>query len=351
MYRKLFPLLLTVLLIASCSRRAKKELPTSEGSPAEVLVVTHESLTENAESIFRQGFQYYDSILLIAEKAEQGKYEPSLSFWFARHQAHEGSEKNAPLILVFEPKSKEAGAFSDDLDEEKPSSENKGQGFSIQTFSNVWAKKQTVVRLKTDGETVPSSAWPEIEKIFRSAELKQGLTGNLAPTGYCDSIASLIQGQYGFRFDFPPQFRLEFSNREVVWLWQETNRFYRHVFMNIFSDSARIETLQDAVSNRNMFTDRYLKNDEGTRVKVSESALFPLTWQKQVSVGKMKADVLRGWYAEEGTYRRGPFVRYFFRDTENRRIIAMDGFLHAPDMPRLTFYRTFDLMAATFELK
>ena len=351
MYWNLFPILLTVLLIASCSRREKKELPLSEGSPAEVLVVSHESVKDQTEASFTQGYRLFDSTLLIAEKAESGKYETSLSFWFARHQSHEGSEKNAPLILVFEPKGKEAGAFSDDLNKEKPESETIGQGFSIQTFSHLWAKKQTVVRLKTDGETVPPSVWPEIEKLFRKAELKQGLTGNLAPTGYCDSIASLIQGQYGFRFDFPPQFRLEFSNREVVWLWQETNRFYRHVFVNIFSDSARIETLQDAVSNRNLFTDRYLKNDEGTRVKVSESALFPLTWQKQVSVGKLKADVLRGWYAEEGTYRRGPFVRYFVRDSENRRIIAMDGFLHAPDMPRLTFYRTFDLMAATFELK
>ena len=74
MYRNLFPILLTVLLIASCSRREKKELPLSEGSPAEVLVVSHESVKDQTEASFTQGYRLFDSTLLIAEKAESGKW-------------------------------------------------------------------------------------------------------------------------------------------------------------------------------------------------------------------------------------------------------------------------------------
>ena len=334
--------------ISACVQKEPAELLPTEGSPAEVFVVCHEDNQETVKTLFETKFNLFSPILLIAEKAEKQAFEPSLQFWFGRPQSIEGIEKQSPMILVMELEDKTAGKYSSDLKNSDAIKTLNGRGFQLYIYKNVWAKNQTVIRCQTKSLTEDFKSLAEIlEKEFLENELQQGLPGNLMPNAYCDSISKIIQGKYGFSFKFPPQFRLEFSNPEVVWLWQETPRFYRHVFINIFSDSVLIDNPEKAKANRNYFTGKYVKNNEGTRVTVSESKLFPLTWENNVKTGKHSVGILRGWYTEEGTFRRGPFVRYFFHDKANKRMIAFDGFMHAPEMPKLPFYRTFDLMAAS----
>jgi hypothetical protein len=339
-----------IAIFSSCTRKETTDLPPTEGSPSEVLVVSNENDQEAVKIAFERTFNRFSPILLIAEKAEKQEFEPSLQFWFGRPQSIEGIEKQSPMILVMEIDDKTAGKYSSDLEKKDIVKTINGRGFQLYVYKNIWAQNQTVIRCETNSlmEDFISLA-QTLEKEFLENELQQGLPGNLMPNEYCDSISRLIQGKYGFSFAFPPQFKLEFSNPEVVWLWQETPRFYRHVFVNIFSDSVMIDNPDKAKANRNYFTDKYVKNTEGTRVAVSESKLFPLIWENDVKMGKNTVNILRGWYTEEGTFRRGPFARYFFHDKANRRIIAIDGFMHAPDMPKLSFYRTFDLMAASIE--
>lgn len=341
-------LLVLLIGVSACVQKEPNELLPSEGSPAEVFVVTHEENQETVKTHFEKNFNRFSPILLKAEQAEKQDFEPSLQFWFGRPESIDGIEKQSPLILVMEVDGKKAGKYSSKLDGKDIIKTINGRGFQLYVYKNIWAENQTVIRCETESLTEDFKTLAEaLEKEFLENELQQGLPGNLMPNEYCDSISRIILGKYGFSFKFPPQFRLEFSNPEVVWLWQETPRFYRHVFINIFSDSVLIDNPDKAKANRNYFTTRYVKNTEGTRVVVSESKMFPLVWENDVKMGKNTVNILRGWYTEEGTFRRGPFARYFFHDKANKRIIAFDGFIHAPDMPKLPFYRTFDLMAST----
>lgn len=343
-------LLAFAIYLSACGYKEPADFLPTEGSPAEVFAVTHEENQETVKTHLEKNFNRFSPILIKAEKAEKQEFEPSLQFWYGRPESIEGIEKQSPLILVMEVNNTKVGKYSSTLDKRDPVKTINGRGFQLHIYKDVWAKNQTVIRCETKLLTEDFKSLAEsLEKEFLENELQQGLPGNLMPNEYCDSISLLIQGKYGFSFAFPPQFRLEFSNPEVAWLWQETSRFYRHVFINIFSDSVLIDNPEKAKANRNYFTGKYVKNTEGTRVVVSESKIFPLTWDNQVKIGKYTVGVLRGWYTEEGTFRRGPFVRYFFHDKSNKRIIAFDGFMHAPDMPKLSFYRTFDLMAASIK--
>ncbi|MFM7766032.1 MAG: DUF4837 family protein [Sphingomonadales bacterium] len=343
-------LLAFAIYLSACGYKEPADFLPTEGSPAEVFAVTHEENQETVKTHLEKNFNRFSPILIKAEQAEKQEFEPSLQFWYGRPESIEGIEKQSPLILVMEVNDTKVGKYSSTLDKRDAVKTINGRGFQLHIYKDVWAKNQTVIRCETKSLTEDFKSLAEsLEKEFLENELQQGLPGNLMPNEYCDSISLLIQGKYGFSFAFPPQFRLEFSNPEVAWLWQETSRFYRHVFINIFSDSVLIDNPEKAKANRNYFTGKYVKNTEGTRVVVSESKMFPLTWDNQVKIGKYTVGVLRGWYTEEGTFRRGPFVRYFFHDKSNKRIIAFDGFMHAPDMPKLSFYRTFDLMAASIK--
>lgn len=350
MLKHLLPLVIISMTLIQCKRQSPAvNLPESSGSPGEVFLVAHEDILDQVQNGFKTDYKQPSPVLIIAENAEKQQFENSLLFYGGRHQSYEGSDKYAPLILVAEA-GKKAGNYSEDLSELKPIESIKGSDFSLDVYRNVWAKPQTVLRLSKSSTGLSAELASTIEKVIYQHELKQGLPGNLAPTSYCDSVSGQIRGNYGFSFKFPPQFRLEFNNREVVWMWQETQQFYRHLFCNIFSDSQLIDSKEKAIANRNLFTSRYLKNDEGTKVKISESQFFPLIWEENVSMGNHKISILRGWYTEEGTYRRGPFVRYFFHDQANKRYVVLDGFLHAPRQHRLPYYRTFDLIAGSLQL-
>jgi hypothetical protein len=82
---------------------------------------------------------------------------------------------------------------------------------------------------------------------------------------------------------------------------------------------------------------------------VSKSNLFKTQFTREKIKGT-DVFVLRGWYQEELTFRRGPFIRYFFHDTKNHRYIAFDCFLYAPEQNRLPFYRLFEIMAQGFKI-
>ncbi|MBL7811271.1 MAG: DUF4837 family protein [Bacteroidetes bacterium] len=309
--------------------------------PGEILVIANEEALEQVKALFETTYTSKDSLLVLAEKAESGTIENDFSFWYARHKAYESNEKLSPLVVVYETAGS-CGDFSADLDKAGVKPTRKGT-LPLEVYTDVWAKPQTVVRVK--GELNPGLV-KALSDIFHTAEKKQGLTGNLAPNPYCDSVSRVIQGNYGFGLKFPPQMSLQFSNREVVWLWQQTNQFYRHVFINIFSDSLKLETREQAVANRNLFTIKYVTNDEKTKTVVSENSLFPLRWSGFDAKG---VAVLRGWYTEEGTYRRGPFVRYIYHDKPNNRYVAVDGFVFAPDQSRLSYVRTLELIAESLQ--
>lgn len=338
--------------LSSCITRPEPSHVPSEGMPGEVLVVSDEDNLDEVKSAFETHFKVFDPILLVAENADERRFEKTFSFWYGRSQSWEGSEKTAPLILIFG----EAGKYSSDLTKRHPvKSVSSKNGFSMQVFKDVWGKPQTVVRLRygrdMNAEKILAKGGDrEISDLLLEFERNQGFPGNLATNAYTDSVSRLISRQYGFGFAFPPQFRLVYSNSDVIWLQQETGKFYRHIFINIFSDSLELNQVS-AIENRNYFTRKYIRNEEGTSTLVSRSELFPMSWKKAQKTGKLESDVLRGWYQEEGTFRRGPFVRYIFHDKANRRYIALDGFVFAPDMDRQPFYRLFDHIANSFYLQ
>lgn len=337
------------LVFASCSRKEIVASTTpSEGMPGEVLVVSKD--ISELKDQFEQFFTEVDSNLIVAEQADLLQYEKAISFWFAPATSIEGSEKLAPVILVLN----DAQKYSSTLEGLKPSKKASVAGTDISIFKNVWANPQTAVYIDANAKEFAELLKKEgftkaLNSALQEQIIGQGLPGSLSTNSYTDSISKIIASNYGFTFDFPAQFRLEYTNPEIVWLRQESNKFYRHIFINIFRDSAPINSKEAAIQNRNAFTYKYLSNSEGTKVAVSKSNLFKTQFTKEKIQGR-EVFALRGWYQEELTFRRGPFIRYFFHDTKNHRYIAFDCFLYAPEQNRLPFYRLFEIMAQGFKI-
>jgi hypothetical protein len=116
-----------------------------------------------------------------------------------------------------------------------------------------------------------------------------------------------------------------------------------------FSDSTYSHSM--AVKWRNQSTKKYLKTAEGTWVEVSESGQFPIRFYSANGSDDGSEFMMNGWYTELNTDRRGPFIRRIIKDSVNQRIIAIDGFLFAPNQPRLHLMRELEIMVNLFAVK
>lgn len=124
--------------------------------------------------------------------------------------------------------------------------------------------------------------------------------------------------------------------------------------VNIYPMNPKTESLinaQDfAINQRDSFTKKYLKTAEGTWVETSKSGIFPLRFTK-TKQGNQEILTVTGWYSELNTNRRGPFIRKIIKDNQNQRYVAIDGFLFAPNQPRLRLMRELEIMVQSATIK
>lgn len=337
------------LFLGGCQTSYHKKKGISTGQPAEIMVITHKLTLEALEKSIHN-MDVTDSITLEGEDATQKKYETRFNYVFMDHTTFSDEQTRFAALIMVVNMGKGAGGY----DEELQGLSAAGKlGNNIKIFDNVWAEKQKVLAIRCDNDAelkkILTQYKKEINEIYTKAELEIGLTGFLAPNKYSDSLNQLLYGGYGFKMDISPVFALAQANQELVWFNQETPGFYRHLLLNIFKDSLSINTKEEAIANRDYFTKKYIKNREKTDIVVSKSSLYPISWERNVKLGKNTFDVLRGWYTEEGLYRRGVFARYFYHDKSNNRYVVLDGFIFAPDMRKNTMYRMFDITAASMK--
>jgi hypothetical protein len=161
----------------------------------------------------------------------------------------------------------------------------------------------------------------------------------------------LIEGKYNIKPCISAELKLVQATNDFIWLRHENSQYHSNVMVNIypFSDSTYSRSM--AVKWRNQSTKKYLKTAEGTWVEVSESGQFPIRFFTANGSDDGSEFMMNGWYTELNTDRRGPFIRRIIKDSVNQRIIAIDGFLFAPNQPRLHLMRELEIMVNLFAVK
>lgn len=231
-------------------------------------------------------------------------------------------------------------------------------------LQNVWAKEQVVLCLHDShsaGENL-TGAWIKKHQAYLCSQTKSfelNIAASSSPrhhpaleqNTYSDSISWLIEGKYNIKPCISAELKLVQATNDFIWLRHENSQYHSNVMVNIypFSDSTYSRSM--AVKWRNHSTKKYLKTAEGTWVEVSESGQFPIRFFTANGSDDGSEFMINGWYTELNTDRRGPFIRRIIKDSVNQRIIAIDGFLFAPNQPRLHLMRELEIMVNLFAVK
>ena len=231
-------------------------------------------------------------------------------------------------------------------------------------LQNVWAKEQVVLCLHDShsaGENL-TGTWIKKHQAYLCSQTKSfelNIAASSSPrhhpaleqNAYSDSISLLIEGKYNIKPCISAELKLVQATNDFIWLRHENSQYHSNVMVNIypFSDSTYSHSM--AVKWRNQSTKKYLKTAEGTWVEVSESGQFPIRFFTANGSDDGSEFMMNGWYTELNTDRRGPFIRRIIKDSVNQRIIAIDGFLFAPNQPRLHLMRELEIMVNLFAVK
>lgn len=355
------------LILPSCKPSANSQTDTAQGRAGEIRVFYPEYLSDSIQTLFSTTLFSVDSNLVRFEEnripTDPQYYESAFNFElhpFTQMKEidpqTESEFQNHTLIWSIDPLSKLSECERLSAQGNNVLMDTVIEEIHCFWLKNVWCQQQVVLWIRDShsaGENF-SLGWLKkhqailcaISKAIESGESNRSQTPPTAVVEqnvYSDSLTQLLASKYNVDLCLNATLKLVQATSDFIWLRNENSQFHSNFMVNIFPATQANMSLDSVAAMRNFFTKKYLKTAEGTWVEISSSGIFPVRLNKTNRNGNPEY-YLTGWYTELNTDRRGPFVRKIVLDKKNKRWVAFDGFLFAPNQPRLTLMRELEIM-------
>ena len=321
---------LAIICLTACSSNENSNTPYAQSLASDVEFLIPPSAVEASKSnVLTHGGK--DSLLVIGES-----YENQFEYHITEKPA-EINLYNRLICLV------QQGDEFDPLEDANPSEFNTinlgyilSNDASVKVYKDVWAKSQAVISIELS-KNIDAADWlasniQPIESIFNQCIHKLELTGieGFDPpkaNKYCDSIQRIIYNSFAINVPVPRNFRVmqSDSNYLIMGNAHEKDGFEMLIFEFIpESKSIAFSNLPELIKDHDLFTKRIFPIGEHENVTVSYSGAYRAKFIQPLLPNCKSA--IKGWLTQMGTFRRGPFERYYIHDAKNHRYIAIDWF-------------------------
>ena len=206
------------------------------------------------------------------------------------------------------------------------------QGSHLAFHSNRWAGGQLVIYwFGTSEADLLASIRQESPKILQRIQNFDApdLQDQLYRDGYCSPCMEALAAR-DFNIKIPKEYRIARADSSVVWLRLETNQVSSNLFFAIYPDTLALlpESLK---TRRDSLTARYFSSRiEGSYMQIDDRFIKPqieaFRWQN------LPALEMRGIWYMVNDFMGGPFMTYMVHDTLRKRVVLIDGFIHAPNV-------------------
>jgi hypothetical protein len=342
-----FFLFLTFALFGCKSNQEK--LDTLEADVSSVAIIGDETYGEGLIDVFTNKNDTNNVCRhLPLEKSVTG-YESIFNYIVINSKEEHAMAKSNRIVVLFDEISNDLESdISNDPIKTGELIFQKTKIGTYKVFKDVWAIGQCAIKIELNENLIESIKNSKNTDAITKANLIQISSGiqqivldchqllqlkgsigyynaNSPELKYTDSIMKLLGSNYGFNFFVPNAFRIVQADSTFVWLLNiKSAGGYEAIMVNINQTPVDISNLRSLIENRNLFTSKYLHNDEGTKIVVSESGAYNPFIGKPGLANKQPYNVFYGWFTELGTYRRGPFGRYIFNN--GKKQVAIDWF-------------------------
>jgi len=370
-FRKLFPVTLSIFLIFSCTSKKSDTLDRIQANVADVAVVSNENISAGLAEIFGNSIDTVNIDKHLPHENGIWGYESKFNFIILNKDEQVYAKNNRIVILLGDDNLLEDDLNGNPIKSGTLKIQNDNLG-SYMIYKNVWGKGQMVIHLQLTDEAQSSienfkdknnlvslknrNIGKSVQQLVLECHNELGLDGSI---GYCekgetefkytDSVMNLLRKNYGFSFFVPNSFRIMQADSNFVWLTKiKREGGYEAIMINMHQKDLDFSKISDVVNDRNDFTTKYLHNDEGTKIVVSESGAYNPFFAPNSTNTKQINKILYGWYTELGTFRRGPFGRYYY--SSGTKKIAIDWFAGGADRYN-NIKAHLDLIARSFKFE
>ncbi len=318
--------LASVLSFYSCAGD-KSSKASSTGSPTELVIVAEDNLwkTSLGDTVsayfksFRPGLSQPEPLFKIV----QIKYDEFTRFF----QSH----RNILAIAI----------------------DSSLQVAKYEKAANVWAKPQRVIKITAPTiELLKASFYEHSRDIFNfyeNAEIER--LQSMYSKNLNAKAIDLISKKFKLKMQIPVDYYVAVNQNNFLWLRKEANLYSQGllIYSYPYTDTNAFN-VRKIISVRNQFTRLYVPGAvDSSYMIVSRDTLFKPVKRMLDLKGELAVET-RGLWDVEGDFMGGPFVNYTFVDKKNNMVIALDGFVYAPNKNKVTFMREVQSILLTFEL-
>lgn len=222
----------------------------------------------------------------------------------------------------------------------------------FETAYNVWAKPQRVVKITAPTIELLKSSFIEhsrdIFNLYENAEIER--LQSLYSKTLNIKAGDLIKKKFNMKMDIPASYFVAVNQNNFLWIRKEANLLSQGLLIYSYPyTDTNAYNVRKIVAVRNQFTRLFVPgpSDSSFMIVSTDSTAKPV--KRTLELKKELAVETRGLWDVEGDFMGGPFINYTLVDRKNNMVIALDGYVYAPNQNKAGFLKEVQSILLTFE--
>ncbi len=222
---------------------------------------------------------------------------------------------------------------------------------NVEFAYNVWASPQRVVKITA----------PTIELLKESFLLKQKDIFNLYENAEIERLQTLysksmnvkavetVRSKFNLNMNIPADYYVAVNKDNFIWLRREANILSQGILIYSYpyTDTVAFNP-RKILSVRNQFTRLYVPGpSDSSYMIVAENDIPPIN--RTLELKKELSVETRGLWEVKHDFMGGPFVNYTFVDRKNNLVLALDGYVYAPNKDKADLLKQVQSILLSFE--
>lgn len=222
---------------------------------------------------------------------------------------------------------------------------------NVEMAYNVWSSPQRVVKITA----------PTIEMLKESFRLRQKDIFNLYENADIERLQTLysksmnikasevVRTKFNLKMNIPADYFVAVNKDNFIWLRREANILSQGILIYSYPYTDTIAfNPRKILSVRNQYTSLFVPGpSDSSFMVVADKDIAPVT--RTLELKKELAVETRGLWEVKNDFMGGPFVNYTLIDKKNNMVLALDGFVYAPNKDKTDLLKQVQSILLSFE--
>jgi hypothetical protein len=220
-----------------------------------------------------------------------------------------------------------------------------------ETGYNVWAAPQRVIKITAPTIELLKQSFLEhqrdIYNLYENAEIERLQT--LFSKSNNIKAMELIKKKFNLDMKIPADYYIAVDKDNFLWLRREANILSQGIliYSYAYTDTNAFNPLK-ILSVRNQFTRLYVPGpSDSSFMIVADAFVKPVS--RTIQLKKELAIETRGLWEVEKDFMGGPFINYTMVDRRNNMVLALDGYVYAPNKDKADLLKQVQAVLLSFE--